>query len=84
MAMEPPTSAAKLLLDTQLDRAVDFTFTALSMLPNVADGGSTANVSSRRLPRVPVAGSKGWLPSMVEVGRQEVSKAALPCVPRHS
>ncbi|CAN0192649.1 unnamed protein product [Ectocarpus sp. 12 AP-2014] len=69
MAMEAPTSAAKLLLDTHLDRAVDFT--ALSMLPNVAGGGSTADVSSRRLPRVPVAGSKGWLPSMVEVGRQE-------------
>ncbi|CAM9285136.1 unnamed protein product [Ectocarpus fasciculatus] len=67
--MEPPTSLAKLLLDTRLDRAVDFT--ALSMLPKAADGGSTADVSSRPLPRVPVAGSKGWLPSMVEVGRQE-------------
>lgn len=71
-----------LLLDTTVDSTVDFT--AQSVLPQVTrrpgktatrianTSSSSTRSSSSTLPVVPVAGSKGWLPSMVDVGRKEV------------
>ena len=69
-----------LLLDTTVDSTVDFT--ALSVLSEFARrpgrtdtpvGSSTStSTSTSTLPVVPVAGSKGWLPSMIDVGRKEV------------
>lgn len=59
-----------LVLDTRVDGSVDFA--ALSVLPTLR-GSSEDN--GRRGPHVPVAGSRDWLSSMVEVGRQEVRDA---------
>ncbi|CAM9378845.1 unnamed protein product [Pylaiella littoralis] len=54
-----------MLLDTKVDGGVEFT--ALSTLPSPA-----VNDGRRRsFPRVPAAGSKDWLSSVVEVGKQE-------------
>ena len=60
-----------LYLDTQVDGKVDFT--ALSVLPKSAANGR----SNDALLRIPVAGSRDWLSSMVEVGKQEVRTAAV-------
>ena len=65
-----------LLLDTTVDSTVDFT--ALSVLsefarrPGRTDTPVGSSTSTSTLPVVPVAGSKGWLPSMIDVGRKEV------------
>lgn len=59
-----------LLLDTEVDPSVDFT--ALSVLSRGDHENTTTNGRRGSWPRLPVAGSEGWLSSMVEVGRQEV------------
>lgn len=61
-----------LLLDTKVDRTV--VSTATSVLPEITRGPGRTETrdGSNTLPAVPVAGSKGWLPSMVDVGRKEV------------
>lgn len=61
-----------LLLDTGVDGSVDFT--ALSVLPTSHSNGEG---NGDRSSHVPVAGSKEWLSSMVEVGRQEVRDTAV-------
>ncbi|CAM9710660.1 unnamed protein product [Scytosiphon promiscuus] len=60
---------SSLLLDTEVDPHVGFT--ALSVLSRVDRSNSTMDARRGSLPRLPVAGSEGWLSSMVEVGRQE-------------
>lgn len=69
----------ELLLDTAVDGNVNFT--ALSVLDRVAEASGRAKVTgeTRALPHVPVAGSRDWLPSMVEAGRQEVRRRACTC-----
>lgn len=67
MDQEPQT--LPLVLDTRVDGRVDFS--ARSVLPTVGHDSSEVD-GGGRTPRVPVAGSKDWLSSMVEVGRQEV------------
>lgn len=64
-----------LALDTAVDGTVDFV--ALSVLPGIDGGGGGAktNDDSRALPLSPTAGSKDWLPSMVDAGRTEVNRA---------
>lgn len=57
----------ELVLDTNVDKSVEFT--ALSVLPTMHDN---SKVNGGRRAHVPVAGSRDWLSSMVEVGRQEV------------
>lgn len=78
MAHEP--QSLPLVLDTDVDGAVEFT--ALSVLhdtdTDTAVNGSSKTKGGRgRAPRVPPAGSRGWLSSMAEVGRQEVGAHVL-------
>lgn len=63
-----PLAIKMLLLDTEVDGSVEFA--ALSVLP----GPAANDGKSRAFPRVPVAGSKDWLSSVVEVGKQEVRR----------
>ncbi len=68
MGHEP--QSLPLVLDTYVDGAVEFA--ALSVLPSKTVNGSS-KTEGGSAPRVPPAGSIGWLSSMAEVGRQEVS-----------
>lgn len=71
--MHEEPQSLPLVLDTRVDGSVDFT--ALSVLPMLH--GSSSKENGGRGPHVPVAGSEDWLSSMVDVGRQEVSTAAV-------
>lgn len=67
-----------LALDTAVDGTVDFV--ALSVLPGLdgVGGGEKTNGECRALPLLPTAGSKDWLPSMVDAGRKEVNRVYGP------
>lgn len=65
--MDQQPQPARLVLDTRVDGSVGFT--ARSVLP--AMHGSRKE-NGGRIPLLPIAGSKDWLSSLVEVGRQEV------------
>lgn len=73
MDREPESTPLPLVLDTRVDGSVNFT--ALSLLPT-SHGSTGSAVNGGRRSHVPVAGSKDWLSSMVEVGRQEVRTTA--------
>lgn len=70
--MDQEPQSLPLGLDTEVDGSVDFT--ALSVLPTIH---GSSKVAGGRRPPVPVAGSRDWLSSMVEVGRQEVRELPL-------
>eukprot|EP00752_Nemacystus_decipiens_P012685 g11238.t1 len=70
MDREPQPSPLSLLLDTRVDGRVDFT--ARSLL-STSHGSPSGEANGGRRYHVPVAGSKGWLSSMVEVGSQEAN-----------
>lgn len=69
MDQEPESTPLPVVLDTRVDGSVGFA--ALLLLPT-SHGSTSSEVNGGRRSHVPVAGSKDWLSSMVEIGRQEV------------